>query len=298
MSEEVLPAVQDALQEQRSSGQMTAGAMLKGAREAAGLHIGALAVSLKVPVKKLAALEDDRFDLLPDIVFVRALASSVCRTLKIDPEPVLEKLPSTAAPRLRTDEAGINVPFRAPGVVRGLLSSEHLSRPIVLGVLALLVGALVIVFLPATEVTEVAQALKFDAAAVISPDLSSAPAPALTPDLSAVPKSVPEATPAAATAALPEPKPVLLTTPEPRTAPTDDVIVFEARGASWVQVVDANDVVISRTTLQEGETLRASGALPISVVVGRADQVVVRVRGKPFDLSAVAKSNVARFEVK
>ena len=37
---------------------VSAGALLREAREAAGLHIGALAVSLKVPVKKLEALED------------------------------------------------------------------------------------------------------------------------------------------------------------------------------------------------------------------------------------------------
>jgi cytoskeleton protein RodZ len=33
-------------------------------------------------------------------------------------------------------------------------------------------------------------------------------------------------------------------------------------------------------------------------VVGRADVVDVEVRGLPFNLSVVAKENVARFEVK
>ena len=47
--------------------------------------------SLKVPVRKLEALEDDRYDLLPDACSSRALASSVCRTLKIDPQPVLDR---------------------------------------------------------------------------------------------------------------------------------------------------------------------------------------------------------------
>ena len=63
---------------------LTAGMLIRRAREASGLHIAALAVSLKVPVKKLEALEANRFELLPDAVFVRALAGSVCRTLKID----------------------------------------------------------------------------------------------------------------------------------------------------------------------------------------------------------------------
>jgi cytoskeleton protein RodZ len=53
-----------------------------------------------------------------------------------------------------------------------------------------------------------------------------------------------------------------------------------------------------RKTLAAGETASASGALPLSVVVGRADSTVVEVRGKAFDLAPVSRDNVARFEVK
>ncbi len=70
----------------------SAGTLLRQAREAAGLHVSSLAASLKVPVRKLEALEEDRYEELPDAVFVRALASSVCRTLKVDPAPVLQRL--------------------------------------------------------------------------------------------------------------------------------------------------------------------------------------------------------------
>ena len=54
-----------------------AGNLLRKAREATGLHVAALAVSLKVPVSKLEALEAGRIDLLPDLTFARALAASV-----------------------------------------------------------------------------------------------------------------------------------------------------------------------------------------------------------------------------
>ena len=115
MTEIAQSASQDQPSAQPSSDTLSGGAMLKKAREASGLHIAAMAVSLKVPVKKLEALESDRFDLLPDTVFVRALASSVCRNLKIDPNPILVRLPHIAAPRLKTDESGINAPFRETG---------------------------------------------------------------------------------------------------------------------------------------------------------------------------------------
>jgi cytoskeleton protein RodZ len=52
-----------------------------------------------------------------------------------------------------------------------------------------------------------------------------------------------------------------------------------------------------RKTLAAGEVAGASGAVPLMVVVGKADAVDVSVAGKPFNLIAVAKDNIARFEV-
>ena len=126
----------------------TAGTMLRSAREVVGLHIAALAVSLKVPVKKLEALESDRCDLLPDVVFARALAASVCRTLKIDPAPVLDKLPQTVVASLKQDEDSINTPFRVPGEGRSFAIAQHLSKPVVMVVIALLFGVLLLVMVP------------------------------------------------------------------------------------------------------------------------------------------------------
>src|SRR3954468_4559735 len=131
-----------------AAGGPSAGALLREGREAAGLHVSTLAANLKVPVRKLEALEEDRYEELPDAVFARALASSVCRTLKVDPAPVLERLPQPPQPTLGSLGASINTPFRSPrdGPVPGLLN--QVSRPVVLTVAILLLGALVLVFLP------------------------------------------------------------------------------------------------------------------------------------------------------
>jgi cytoskeleton protein RodZ len=53
-----------------------------------------------------------------------------------------------------------------------------------------------------------------------------------------------------------------------------------------------------RKTMSNGESIGASGSLPLSVVVGRADVTDVSVKGKTFSLAGIAKDNVARFEVK
>jgi cytoskeleton protein RodZ len=121
--------------------------MLRTAREAQGLHIAALAVSLKVPVKKLEALEADRFDLLPDVVFVRALTLSVCRTLKLDPKTVMSALPQRQSPQMKTDLDGLNTTFQAPGPFSGFSWRQALS-PVGLSIAALLIVIVAIAFWP------------------------------------------------------------------------------------------------------------------------------------------------------
>jgi cytoskeleton protein RodZ len=69
------------------------GALIKAAREKAGIHLAILAVNLKVSVKQLEALEADQFDKLSEPVFARALAAKVCRLIHIDSSPVLALMP-------------------------------------------------------------------------------------------------------------------------------------------------------------------------------------------------------------
>lgn len=305
----------------------SAGALLRQAREDAGLHVATLAANLKVPVRKLEALEEDRYDLLPDAVFVRALASSVCRTLKVDPQPVLERLPQTAQPRLVPDHEGINAPFRAPsdGPSPGWL--DQVSRPVVLVVLALLVGALVIVFLPAVQ-----QAYEFVSQAASQPDPVLPPPGAGSPNqVQAAPASVapgtvvtpalPATPPASASVALPSPQATTVSpgpsvapataqpttagpaataaaTAAPAAAAPSGIVVFRTRGPSWVEVTDATGATVLRRLMMGGESAGVTGRLPLAVTVGDAGQTEVQVRGKPYDLARIARDNVARFEVK
>jgi cytoskeleton protein RodZ len=285
--------------------QISGGAMLRQAREAEGLHIGALALLLKVPVKKLEALEADQFDLLPDMVFVRALAASVCRTLKIDSAPILERLPHTTAPHLKTDESGINTPFRVAGDGSGFLFWSQLSKPFVLAVLALLLGVIVLVFLPIAQRVGINSNATSEMAGAVATLPASAPSTSensLPTETSVLPEAS-GTTPASAdgplvlqsaSAASSGALPALV----PGSGATTGLIVFNSRGMSWVEVVDANGVVQVRKTMADGEILGASGVIPLSIVVGRADTTEVQVRGKPFDLTRIAKDNVARFEVK
>jgi cytoskeleton protein RodZ len=75
-------------------------------------------------------------------------------------------------------------------------------------------------------------------------------------------------------------------------------LVLRASAESWVQVRDSSGVSVLQRKLSAGETLSVGGSMPLAVVVGRADVIEVFVRGKPFDVLAVSRENVARFEVK
>jgi cytoskeleton protein RodZ len=65
----------------------TAGALLKAARQQAGVHLAVLSVNLKVPVRQLEALEADQYPADQSPVFARALGCQHVPTLACRPGP-------------------------------------------------------------------------------------------------------------------------------------------------------------------------------------------------------------------
>lgn len=301
---------------------VTAGALLRDAREAAGLHIAALAVALKVPVAKLEALEADNFSALPDMVFVRALASSVCRTLKIDPQAVLALLPQGEGPRLSAGDVGLNAPVKG---FAGRSSAAPFkgagTRSFVWAVGLLLIGAALMMFLPRGLDADLSALLKQPETTTKIPMPTGNVAQEISVAVGAeqrVPSAAPAPAPAAAAGVgveLPAGEsikpagiashPIVLPSVEasaPSSAPATDapsgVLAFKARSESWIQVRDAAGALVLQRNLAPNELVSVSGVLPLAVVIGRADATEVFVRGKPYDIGPVSRENVARFEVK
>lgn len=302
---------------------MTAGALLRQARESAGLHVAALAVLMKIPVKKLEALEADRYDLLLDAVFVRALASSVCRALKIDSSPILDKLPKSSVTLLGSAENAINTPFHAYGHSSGSSIRGFFARPSVLIVCALLLGVLVLVLFPYLQSSSRSRDGDQISVAVDPTAADVAKSDGVVESVSAivaiqVPQSLGTggslvaassvvanpSVPVSVTATVPTAASPLgrvdggSTTTSGTTNAGPSSIVFKAKGPTWIEVVDAKGIVQLRKTLVGGDVATASGTLPLSVVIGRVDALEVEVNGKPFSLASIVKDNVARFEVK
>lgn len=288
-----------------SSPQASAGGMLRAARQAAGVHIEALAVSLKVPVSKLEALEADNFEAMPDAVFARALASSVCRSLKLDPVPVLALMPQSNAPKLSVDHAGINATFK-DGTEQSRVGPAlaRLMRPAFLAAMVLLVGAAALVFYPQSQEQglPVASDLSTAAPLAVAPAMpeSSAAAPVTAAVVAAVEAGLtrPSAAVDSMAPIAPAPVPSASVAIAAVDVAQNPVLLFRALGESWVQVRDASGITIFQKLLTAGESVAAPGKPPFSVVVGKADATEVLVRGKVLDLASVSKDNVARFEVK
>jgi cytoskeleton protein RodZ len=303
-------------------GHTSPGAMLRAARERTGLHIGALAATLKVPVRRLEALEADLHAELTDATFVRTLTLSVCRQLRVDPQPILALQPQADAPALVAQASLAQMASGAsPVSVAG--AGSVLRQPVAWVVVVLLLGALAFVVSPepapgaaATAEAPVASGSGPSVPAAPSvPAVTSAtgaaPAPSMVvePAVPAVPAAPPSQVPTVAANPVPNAAPNLApapaagasftpATPSPAPPAGVSMLRLSASGSTWFEVIDGKGAVLQRGTLQAGDAAVANGTPPLKVTVGRADRVQVSVRGQPFDVGASTRDNVARFEVK
>lgn len=267
----------------------TAGAMLRQARQAQGMHIAMLAAATKVPQRKLEALEADRLDELPDATFTRALAQTVCRTLKIDPAPVLALLPQPAGHRLEQVAEGINAPFRERPGMAPSADWSALGSPTVWAPLLILLLAAGVYFMPKGMLS--------------LPGAKPAAAPASSATgatTAALPTAAPAAEPAASVVIETVHSAPALPDAGASAPPSEAAGVLQVRvsAESWVEVLDARGATLLSRLLQPGEAVGIDGTAPFKLTVGNAAATQVNFRGQPVTLTGVSRDNVARMELK
>lgn len=374
--------------------EVTAGAALRRAREARGLHIAALAATLKVPQSKLEALEGDRYKELPDATFARALARSMCRALKIDAEPVLAMLPRGGGEAsLDRVTPGLNQPFRERASSQEpMVSVALLKNPVLLGGAALLVAALAVYLVPTSVVEDLTHRFQREPETTAQPGTTTEPlqveaptvagsAPGMADAASAagatgqtvtangtsssvpvtpVPSTATTGSPGtsgppstsvaagtapgslsgtgapsgapngaapvtptgtAAQTAIPSAGQKPVQTPTPGAAPTSpqtaatsaaataattpaaqaaagaSLLRVRATGETWVEVVDSQGQTLLSRLLRNGEQVDLNGTAPLKLRVGNVSGTELVFRGKPVDLAARARDNVARLEL-
>lgn len=285
------------------SADASAGELLKAARTANGIHIAALAAAIKVSVRKLELLEADRFDELPDATFARALAQTVCRFLKVDPAPILAKLPHGATvSQLEHVARGLNQPFRDPGTRRDGPGLAWFGRPAVWLPVLLVVASVGLWLAPPGVIKMPAWWGQGDTGAGMAPQVAQdlpPPIAAASETVHSAP-STQEASAPTTTAMAPAPAsaPVAPTTGVATAAAPAGSVVLQARAASWVEVQEAGGRVLISRVLAAGEAVGLEGSFPMRVKVGNASETQVLLRGQVVDLTPYVRDNVARVELK
>ena len=291
-----------------SASAASAGRLLKQAREAQGLHLAALASAIKVSPQKLELLEADRYDQLLDATFTRALAQTVCRSLKIDAAPVLALLPRPGANRLGEFGRNLNTPFHeAQGSAAGS-DWRGLARPAVSGPLLLLVIAAGVYLMPhgwlgTSETRRVAPRDPVEpptSSTVTSPvgTVVGAVRPANMPDAQA-PVSTPAPSESVVTAAMSAPPNVPASNGAPAAAAaTPKLLQVHVSAQSWVEVIDVRGQSLLSRVIQPGENVELDGTVPLKVKIGNAAATQLVFRGQAFSLAPFTRDNLARLELK
>jgi len=111
------------------------------------------------------------------------------------------------------------------------------------------------------------------------------------PSTTVAPSTEPAATIAPPTVSLAPP------TQDPATAARGNQLALRFRGTSWVEVRDRSGNIVLSMTGGDGATREIQIAPPGEVTVGNAGAVDATWRGRPLDVMAQARQNVARIKL-
>ena len=286
-----------------------AGALLRVARESAGMSIDVVAQHLKLAPRQVKALEDGDYTHLPGKTFVRGFVRNYARLVHLDPERVLRALPAGAtapaleAPTLQPTAQTIG---ELPTTDHSKTSWARWAIPSILAAIVAVAAVYEWMRPPGDSRITVQQketpASTAPAAAAPSTDVStSLPNPlasnAPTTDSSPPPAvDAPKATAsAAANAPVAAPTPQVATPPAAGAASVgEQTIVITFRKSSWADVRDRDGRVLLIGTHPGGTTQTVSGTPPFAIKIGNAGDVTIQYKGQPVDLAQFTQKNVAR----
>ena len=292
------------------------GQELAAAREARGLALADVAQQLKFAPRQLEALEAEQFSALPGATFARGMVRSYARLLKLDPDPLVERIsghfqvPDSNKLAARYHQP---VPFHD-----GARKSTFVYLGLSLGVLVL-VGAVAYEWQQEkSKGTQVAKAAPKESAKPESPKPES-PKPRPTPvqaEPAAAPVPVtadkgksltaaavpppPAAVPEKPKAVAPEkPVPVAAEKPaeKPRVTAGPHRLVVRMEGEAWIEIKDAADRMLVSSLNPAGSERVVRGKPPYQLVIGNASNVRVTYDDKPIDLAPHTRQDVARLTV-
>ncbi|RKT44831.1 RodZ domain-containing protein [Thiocapsa rosea] len=304
------------------------GRRLRVQRQSRGLAIERIASQLHLKPEIIEALEQDRFDLLPDPVFITGYLRNYARALGLDPMPLVAAYqahpgtpkniePTRPIPGSDRDSGGTRILVRlvslalAAAVVAMIALWWHdrpefspelgldTSDPDPLAIEAEGVDTVVPEIAEQTP-GETIESTPTDGFA--TPQTPEPPAPSVAERSEADPASIPEPTADPVTEGTSAPIQTVATpdvdTPTPASEPAATAskgIVLEFTGPSWLEVRDASGQRLIVGEMKAGDRREVTGQAPFRFTVGRVNNSSMTVDGKPFDLEGRSRGNVARF---
>lgn len=284
------------------------GQELAAAREARGLALADVAQQLKFAPRQLEALEQEQFSALPGATFARGMVRSYARLLKLDPDPLVERI----AGRFEVPDSNrLAARYHQP------VPFSDSARKSTFVYLGLSLGVLVLVGAVGYEWHQERQAAaksKGSAVAKAAPkererekearprpvpapaQAAVAPAPATAPVAPAPVTTVAVAPPAVA---VPEkPNVVAQDKEKPKVVSSGaHRLVVRTEGEAWIEIKDAADRMLVSSLNPPGSERVVRGKPPYSLVIGNASNVRVLYDDKPIDLAPHTRQDVARLTV-
>lgn len=272
------------------------GEVLAKARAALGLSIGDVALQLKFASRQIEALEQERFEQLPHGMFARGMVRAYARLLKLDAEPLVERI----ADRVATpDNASAVAAVRRPIPItdssrRGNLVYAALSLA-VLGVIAAVLfewqheraGAERMNFVAAAQLPAASTQLPLPSTQALSQaGESQVGQPLASLNAVASASAAPQAEAAPAQSAAPAPK---------RQADGKRRLSMKFERASWVEIKDGGGKTLMSQLNPPGTEQAVEGRPPFEVIIGNAQHVRLSYDDRPVDLAPHVKVEVARF---
>lgn len=286
-----------------------AGEQLRAARLRKGLSEADIAASLKVPVRYIEALDRGDPAGLPEPAFVRGYVRGYARLVGVDPDEVCALLAPVEikAPRQQVGIAGM------PGVKAGRAAGtgggplKRLARHHRLAGFLILVAGVGVTTWTAYEpelamLTEAVSGMTAPAVPVGTgtaievplPEVPGAAAESLSAETPAPAETGPVQLPPVPAA----PQPAATSEPPVETAVSAEIpragLYVRFSGDCWIEVRDADNVVIHHATGAAGNDLRLTGKEPLVVTLGNAGRAQLWWNGDPVKVDAFSRAGVAR----
>jgi cytoskeleton protein RodZ len=262
------------------------GEELSRARAALGFSVKDVAQQLKFAPRQIEALEQGRFEELPTGTFARGMVRAYARLLKLDAEPLVERIAERVA--VPDNAAAVASTRRPIPITDSARRSNTVYAALSLAILAVIAGvafqwqreragAARLTFVAAADAPSQAPQASQVVPVPQAPQAASAPAAAEQPAPQA---EAPGAAPGAAPAA-------------PAEGARRIALKFDRE--SWVEI-RGHDGKALISQLNPGGTERVvEGRPPFALIIGNAQYVRLTYDDRPVDLAPYVKVEVARF---